>query len=112
MPSTRLLTALIVALVSAPLAAFAADPPPSVSPITYSEARARIVASNETMQAAREEGKERKDEKSAVSGLYWPKVELHAKAAHLNDTIYLDLDPIRDVINSLHHLPDSVLPSF
>ena len=100
-------------LVTATAPARAADPPPGTpAAITYADALARMLAANETARAADEAVVERRDERSAMKGFYWPRVELHAQATHLNDDIVLDLNPIRDVISALHRLPSSALPSF
>lgn len=90
-----------------------ADPPPGTSlALSFADARARMLAGNETARAADEDVAERHEERSAAKGFYWPRVELHAQATHLNDDVILDLDPIRDVINGLHRLPATLLPSF
>ncbi|MCX6549795.1 MAG: TolC family protein [Acidobacteria bacterium] len=114
MSLVRFTPALVLAAVFAtPPSAHAADPP-SAPPqaLSFSDARARMLGANETALAAREETVERREERSAIKGLYWPKVELHAQATHLNENIILDLDPIRQVINTLHQLPSSLLPPF
>jgi len=112
MPSRRLLITLAALVMAASHTAVAADPPATAPSISFADARARALADNETVRAAREGVTERTEEKSAAAGFYWPKVELHARAGHLNDTIVLDLDPIRQVINQLHRLPDSAIPPF
>ena len=95
-------------------AAQALGAPPQAPPaaLTFAEARTRMLAGNETARAAEETIAERRDERSAMKGFYWPRVELHAQATHLDDDIILDLNPIRDVISALHRLPSSALPSF
>ena len=91
----------------------AGDPPPgSATAVTFADARARMLSGNETARAAQEDVTGRREERAAMKGLYWPRVELHAQATHLNDDIVLDLDPIRQVINTLHHLPSTLLPPF
>jgi outer membrane protein TolC len=80
--------------------------------LTYEKALARLRDSHETLLAANEEIAQRREERAATRGLYWPTVELQAKATHLNDEIDLDLDPIRQVILKLHGLPGSLIPSF
>jgi len=104
---------LAAALAGAPGAAAGGNQPQGpAAALTFSEARARMLAANETARAAEESVIERRDERAAMKGFYWPRVELHAQATHLNDDITLDLNPIRDVINTLHHLPSNLLPSF
>jgi len=115
-PFSRLLLA--AAVLSASLLApsglsAAADPPTGLAPaLTFSDARARMLAGNETAKAATEDIAEKREERAAMKGLYWPKVELKAQATHLDDEIALDFDPIRQVITKLHGLPASYLPPF
>jgi outer membrane protein TolC len=110
-----ILSAVAAALVSGspvPAAAQTGPPVAPAAPMSYDEALARLSASNESLKAATEEVTQRQQERAAVRSLYWPRVDLRAQATHLDDAIVIDLDPIRQVINSLHRLPDSVLPPF
>jgi len=105
---------IVAAALTAPSMLHAAGDP-QVGPaaaVTFADARARMLSGNETARAAQEDVTERREERAAAKGLYWPRVELHAQATHLNDDIVLDLDPIRQVINNLHHLPSTLLPPF
>lgn len=86
--------------------------PPATTAVSYEEALARMTASNETIKAASDEVLQRQEERSATRSLYYPRVDIRAQATHLNGDIVIDLDPIRQVINSLHRLPDSMLPPF
>ena len=87
-------------------------PPRPAPTVSYDDAFARMTSSNEALKAATEEVTQRQEERAAVRSLYWPRLDLRAQATHLDDAIVIDLDPIRQVINSLHRLPDSVLPPF
>ncbi|MDO8834024.1 MAG: TolC family protein [Vicinamibacterales bacterium] len=87
-------------------------PASPVATLSYDEALAKLNASNESLKAAAAEVMQRQQERAAVRSLYWPRIDLRAQATHLDDAIVIDLDPIRQVINSLHRLPDSVLPPF
>ena len=109
--ATMLLASLLTPGVAA---AQASGAPPQAPPaaLTFAEARTRMLTGNETARAADEAVVERRDERSAMKGFYWPRVELHAQATHLDDDVLLDLNPIRDVISALHRLPSSALPSF
>jgi outer membrane protein TolC len=110
---TTMALALAAALAGATPGQAAGDPPPgAAASLTFSDARARMMTANETALAAGESVTERRDERAAMKGFYWPRVELHAQATHLNDDVILDLNPIRDVISSLHRLPPALLPSF
>jgi outer membrane protein TolC len=80
--------------------------------LTYEKALARLRESHEALRAADEQIAQRREERAATRGLYWPKVELKASATHLDEEVELDLDPIRQVILKLHGLPASVIPSF
>ena len=112
-PSRYSTLTVLVALLSAPGIVLAMDPPGDPpKALSFTDARATLIAHNETALAAGEETAERREERAATKAFYWPRVELHAQATHLDDTIVLDLDPIRQVIASLHHLPASALPSF
>jgi outer membrane protein TolC len=107
------LTILLAALLLAgPTSAFADDPPQAAPALPFGDARARMLGANETVLASRETITERREDKAALKGLYWPRIELHAEAVHLNDDVVLDLDPIRQVILALHHLPSSAVPAF
>ncbi len=88
---------------------------PQVGPdpaLTFAEARVRMLSANETAKAAGDEVSEKREERAAARGLYWPKVDLHAQATRLDDAITLDFDPVRQVITKLHGLPSTFLPSF
>ena len=105
---------IVAAALTAPSMLHAAGDPQAgpAAAVTFADARARMLSGNETARAAQEDVTERREERAAAKGLYWPRVELHAQATHLNDDIVLDLDPIRQVINNLHHLPSTLLPPF
>ena len=53
-----------------------------------------------------------KNDRNAARSLYFPSVEVEGSYTRIDDPIVIDLDPIRQVILQLHHLPSSVLPSF
>ncbi len=89
-----------------------AQTPAATRALTLEEALAQLHSASDTLRAAEAEVREREEEGKAARGLYWPHIGLHADATHLNDAVVLDLDPIRQVINTLHHLPASVLPPF
>jgi outer membrane protein TolC len=109
--ATMLLASLLMPGMAAAQASGATPQAPPAA-LTFAEARTRMLADNETARAAEETIAERRDERAAMKGFYWPRVELHAQATHLDDDIILDLNPIRDVISTLHRLPSSALPSF
>jgi outer membrane protein TolC len=91
-------------------AAVAAAPPPGLS---FGDARARARAGNEQLLAARAEARQREEERKAARGLYFPTVSFDPLYTHLGDEILLDLNPIRDVILTLHpNVPPARVPSF
>jgi outer membrane protein TolC len=108
---TRSLITATVLLVAATTAA-AQTMAPAASALTYEEALARLNAANESLKAADAEVQQRVEERAAARSIYWPRIDLRAQATHLNDDIVIDLDPIRQVINALHRLPDTYLPKF
>lgn len=109
-------TALLEGWLLAPpvlLAAPAAQSGPVPAPaMMFADARAQMLSANETAKAAAEDVAERREERAAARSLYWPKIDLHGQATHLDAAIELDFDPVRQVITKLHGLPPSFLPSF
>lgn len=99
-------------LLAAALAA--ASPAPAAPPgLSFGEALARAHAGNEQILAARAEAKQREEERKAARGLYFPTVSLDPLYTHLGDEILLDLNPIRDVILTLHpSVPPARVPGF
>ena len=90
-----------------------AAPPPAVPPLGFAEALGRARAGNESILAARSEEAQRREERRAARGLYWPSVSFDPLYTHLGDEILLDLDPIRDVILTLHpQVPSRLVPPF
>jgi outer membrane protein TolC len=108
--ATLIVTALILASATTAPAQTSASAPPAA--LTFEAALARLKSSNEALKAAADEVIQRQEERAATRSLYWPKVDVGVQATHLNDDIVIDLDPIRQVINALHKLPDTYLPSF
>lgn len=87
----------------------AEGPPPLAFPEALAAARGR----NESLLAARTEVRQREEERKAAKGLYFPTVSFVPVYTHLDDTILLDLDPIRDVMLRLHpQVPASLVPPF
>ena len=72
-----------------------------------------MLTKNESVQTAQSEIKQKEFESEAVKGLDLPKVTLSGRWTRINDPIYLDLNPIRDVILAMHPtVPSSSVPSF
>ncbi len=110
-PRSLLTCALLVLAPMAPSLCHAQTSEPGRG-LTLDQALARLQSSSDTLRAAEAEVREREEERRAAKSLYWPHIGLHADATHLDDAVILDLDPIREVINTLHRLPGSVLPPF
>jgi len=100
-----------VLLAVAPASAQA--PAASPSPITFGDALARVRSSHEALHAVDNEKAQREEERKATRSLYWPKVEVGANYTRIDAPIEMDLNPIRDVILSLHpQVPAARVPPF
>jgi outer membrane protein TolC len=85
----------------------------SADPLTYADAVRRVQASHEALQAADKETRQREEERRAARSLYWPKVDASARYTKIDRPIEIDLDPIRQVILTLHpQVPASRVPAF
>jgi outer membrane protein TolC len=81
--------------------------------LSYADALALLQERNEALQAARAEVRQRQEEVGAARGLRWPKLEASAQYTRIDEPIVIDLDPIRQVILSLHpNVPAAMLPPF
>ena len=81
--------------------------------LSYADALALLQERNEALQAARAEVRQRQEEVGAARGLAWPKLEASAQYTRIDEPIVIDLDPIRQVILSLHpNVPAAMLPPF
>jgi outer membrane protein TolC len=88
-----------------------ASPPPA--PVTFSDARARMLGTHGALQAIDNERTQREEERKATRSLYWPTVDAAAQYTKIDRPIEIDLNPIRDVILTLHpQVPSSRVPSF
>ncbi len=83
------------------------------SDLTFTKELDYMLTRNESVQIARSEIKQKEFEAEAAEGLYLPKVTLSGRWTKINDPIYLDMNPIRDVILAMHPtVPPSSVPSF
>ena len=72
-----------------------------------------MLSANESVKAAYSETERREYEAKAAQGLYFPRITLTGRMTRIDDPIYLDLNPIRDVILALHPaVPAAAVPSF
>lgn len=100
-------------LVLAALPAKAQTTSGGVPPMTFGDALARVQSSHESLQAADKQRAQLEEERKAARSLYWPKVEAAARYTRIDSPIQMDLEPIRDVILSLHpQVPASLVPPF
>ncbi|MBF0233528.1 MAG: TolC family protein [Desulfamplus sp.] len=83
------------------------------SDLTFTKALDDMLTRNESMQIARSEIGQKEYEARAARGLDFPKVTLSGRLTRINDPIYLNLNPIRDVILAMHPaVPPVMVPSF
>lgn len=83
------------------------------SDLTFTKALDSMLTKNESVQISRSEIKQKKFEAEATKGLDLPTVTLSGRLTRINDPIYLDLNPIRDVILAVHPtVPSAVVPDF
>lgn len=81
--------------------------------LSFADALALLRQRNEALQAARAEVRQRQDEVGVAQGLAWPRLEASARYTRIDEPIVIDLDPIRQVILSLHRpVPPAAVPSF
>jgi outer membrane protein TolC len=66
--------------------------------ISFEDALQRMLSSNDSVLAAKNEEDQRRHEKSAAFGLYFPKIETKANAVQLSDPVTVDLNDIRTAI--------------
>lgn len=83
------------------------------SGLTFTKALDYLLTRNESVQMARSEIKQKEFEARAAKGLDLPKITLSGRLTRIDDPIYLDLNPIRDVILAMHPtVPPTMVPSF
>lgn len=81
--------------------------------LTFREALDAMLGANESVRSARSEIERSQHEFKAARGLYFPKVSLSGRWTRIDDPIYIDLDPIRNLILTLHPaVPPQTVPPF
>jgi outer membrane protein TolC len=81
--------------------------------LTFSQALDMMVSRNESVLSAASEVEQKQYEAKATRGLNFPEVTLSGQFVRINDSIDLDLNPIRDVILALHPtVPSAAVPLF
>ena len=79
---------------------------------SFDDAYKRVLATQESLAAARREVKAAKEQQSSTRGLYFPTVGVKGRYTRIDNPIIIDLNEIRSVITTLHGIPLSALPSF
>ncbi len=95
-----------VGLILGPRPGFAA------SRLSFAQALEMMNNNNEAIKAANMEKSARENEREAAKGLYYPTISASGKYTKIDDPIVIDLNPIGDVISTLHGLPPGFLPDF
>lgn len=79
---------------------------------SFEDAYKRVLATQESLAAARQEVKAAKAQQSSAHGLYLPSIGVKGSYTRINNPIVIDLNEIRTVITTLHGIPQTALPSF
>lgn len=79
---------------------------------SFDDAYKRVLATQESLAAARQEVKAAKAEQGSTRGLYFPSIGIKGSYTRINGPITIDLNEIRTVITTLHGLPQTALPPF
>lgn len=109
---SRVILTALVACAHVPAAA--QERPPAVpASISLGDAFALQRQRHEALAAADALVEQRRLEQAAAHTLYYPRVEAHTRLTRIDAPIEIDLDPIRQVILSLHpQVPPSRVPAF
>lgn len=76
---------------------------------SFNDAYTRVLATQESLAAARQEVKAAQAQKNSTRAMYMPTLGVKGNYTRINEPINIDLNAIRDVIQTLHGIP---LPSF
>ena len=81
--------------------------------LSFAEALEMLSTNNHQLRAAIHEEERREEEQKAARGLRWPRLDLEVLITAIDEPIVMDLDPIRDVILTLHpEVPPQLVPPF
>jgi len=80
--------------------------------LSFNEAWSRLADENASIRSSEEMVSKAKNERNAARSLYLPSVSIEGSYTRIDDPIVIDLDPIRQTILKLHHLPSSTVPPF
>lgn len=98
--------ALILGLILTPGPVFA------TGQLSFDQALYIMNNNNEAIKAGNMEKSAREKERDAAKGLYYPTISASGKYTKIDEPIVIDLNPIGDVISTLHGLPSGTLPDF
>ena len=79
---------------------------------SFEDAYKRVLATQESLAAARQEVKAAKQQQGSARALHYPTVGVKGSYTRIDDPINIDLNGIRTVIATLHSIPPAALPSF
>ncbi|MCA1792757.1 MAG: TolC family protein [Desulfotignum sp.] len=81
--------------------------------VTFTRALEIMISRNEAVLSAASEVEQKEYEAKATRGLNFPEVTLRGQFVRINESIDLDLNPVRDVILALHPaVPPAAVPAF
>lgn len=79
---------------------------------SFEDAYQRVLNTQESLAAARQEVKAAQAQKNSARALHFPTIGVKGSYTRINDPINIDLNAIRTVITTLHGIPETALPSF
>ncbi|MDX2435641.1 MAG: TolC family protein [Acidobacteriota bacterium] len=98
---------------AAPVADVATISDAAGASLSFAEALDLLSTNNHVLRAAQREEERRQEEQKVARGLRWPRLDIEAFVTAINEPIVMDLDPIRDVILTLHpEVPPQLVPPF
>jgi outer membrane protein TolC len=121
---TRVSTYMLAALFWTAVASFAGSAPRIAqtvpTPITgspsgdlsFEEAWTRLSLENAGLESSRQLVEKAKNDRNSARILYLPKVDIDASYTRIDEPLIMDLEPIREVIATLHQIPESMIPPF
>jgi len=81
--------------------------------LSFADARLLLAKNNRHLMAAADREDVRRHERAAARGLRLPNIGLSARATRIDDSIVIDLDPIRSAMLALHpDVPAAAVPPF
>ena len=78
------------------------------TPVTFRQAMDMVTQRNERWRAADLSLGRAQEARAEQRGLYWPTVGIVGRYAHLNDELFVDLSPLRDLLSALN--PGASIP--